>query len=108
MTQRNRTYLKALWIKGYTPSATDFSDLFDSFMNLMNDAIPCGSVAVTPVATQVTFDTSLEEGTSYEILPYCYDGQGNQVAFQITARSLTGFTVTATENATFVYQILIL
>ena len=37
MGAKNRADLKALWVTGYTPSQSNFSDLFDSFLNLISD-----------------------------------------------------------------------
>ena len=37
MAIKARSFLKALWITLYKPSASDFSDFFDSFVNLSDD-----------------------------------------------------------------------
>lgn len=37
--QRNRQYLKAHWQTGYVSTQADFADLFDSFVNFLDDSL---------------------------------------------------------------------
>jgi hypothetical protein len=38
MTQKTRASLDSLWVHGYTPTQTDYENLFDSFLNFLSDA----------------------------------------------------------------------
>lgn len=40
MAQLTRAQLKALWVTGYVPTQTDFSNFFDSFFNLLDNTAP--------------------------------------------------------------------
>ena len=43
MAERTRSQLKNLWVNGYTPTQSNFSDLFDSFFNLEDDTMSGGT-----------------------------------------------------------------
>lgn len=54
MARKGRAYLDGKWINGYKPNQSDYSEIFDSFYNIIDDAIgitgptgPSGSATAT-------------------------------------------------------------
>ena len=111
MAPRSRTWLKGLWVTGYKPTQQNFADFFDSFFNLLDDAVQAygkyGSVEVETTGTEVIFNLPFTTGVNYELLTRCYDADG-EVGFTITNKTELGFTVNPAVNATFVYQCIVI
>jgi hypothetical protein len=81
------------------------AEIINSTFNLVDDASASnagGVISVSTIPVIINFSTPI---TNYDILPFCYDSNGQPVGFSITSRSANGFTVTAAANGTFVYQI---
>jgi len=103
MAQRAINYLKALFITGYKPTQADFADVFDSFVNKTDEPEKSGKIDVSDIPVNVIFDTPFSSGSEYIILRNCYDSYGT-VEANISNESITGFTVTASSPATFIYK----
>jgi hypothetical protein len=60
-TQRSTSYLNALWITGYTPTQSDFQDLFVSFPNLSDNN------ALNLFETGITAHAGGGQGSAYQL-----------------------------------------
>jgi len=83
-------------IRGWIDSM--FSELYS-----LVSADKKGSVEVDEDGTPIIFDTPYPDGTNYIILPHCYASFGD-VNYTISNKTVTGFTITSAETATFDYK----
>lgn len=107
MTQRNRTYLKTKWINDYIPSEIDFSDLFDSFINRLDDS----TFFIEPAQVVSHEDEYGVESTLGISLKYAREDHSHGTPPEPTLENISGnlplekIDVTqATENSSLIFK----
>jgi hypothetical protein len=104
MAIKLRSALKALWITGYKPTQTDFSDLFDSVVMPEDYRGKWFSVIIGDAIRSIIFDTPLPIGTTFDVIPICLS-DGTPINFTISNITRFGFDAIAADTATLFYQI---